>query len=234
MAGNLCLEVGARPPDFVPERSVYFLTLLDQRQIVYPTRGEDESPTLEEIRKSYARLLRGLNYIGMLDPALYVSAHRTHHVARFIHFHVHVLVWGVRRAELERRCKEIRVQIGSLIRRATPAKYKPVKDRTLLKVTSYTAKMPRHQYQIWSELHKPGMKQSKRRINGVNSVRLYGAMQDYTLDQLVLAGGRGERVLKHMLRDLHEWQLLHTDAAATRARRQLDRDTGLRLAGASP
>jgi hypothetical protein len=73
MAGNLCLEVGARPPDFVPDRPVYFLTLLDGQQIVYPDQDEDDSPTLQEIRKCYARLLQGLDYIGMVDAALYVS-----------------------------------------------------------------------------------------------------------------------------------------------------------------
>src|ERR671912_362775 len=35
MAGNLCLELGTKPPRFVPPEPVYLLTVIDERQIVY-------------------------------------------------------------------------------------------------------------------------------------------------------------------------------------------------------
>jgi hypothetical protein len=67
--------------------------------------------------------------------------------------------------------------------------------------------MPRHQYQIWQRIHGEGLQLKKTSINGINSVRLYLAMHDITLDQLVVSGGRGDRVLRKMLADLRDWQL---------------------------
>jgi hypothetical protein len=209
MAGNLCRELGAKPPRFIPPWPVYFLTVTDRRQIVYPGHDEEQgfkSPTVEQIRETYSQLLRRLDYIGMLEPALYVSAHRTHHVSRFIHYHVHALVWSIERRKLDEICKDIRANIGALLPYATAADYEPVTRATLLYVLNYATKMPRHQYQLWKRPQTTSYQQYKRNINGVNSVRLYGAMRDITLDQLVLSGGKGDRILKRMMRDLQSWR----------------------------
>jgi hypothetical protein len=49
LAGNVCQEVNATPPRFIPPQPVYILTIIDGQQIVYPDYGEEDgfhSPTL--------------------------------------------------------------------------------------------------------------------------------------------------------------------------------------------
>jgi hypothetical protein len=146
----------------------------------------------------------------MLDPALFVSAQRTHEVPRFICYHVHALLWGLSQEELDEFLERTRGKIKALLPYATSVDARPIRAGTLLRVISYVAKMPRHQYQLAPRPNTISLKQYKRNVNGVNSVRLYGAMKDCTLDGLVLSGGAGNRVLKHMLRDLHDWRLEHS------------------------
>ena len=57
-------------------------------------------------------------------------------------------------------------------------------------VALVTTKAPRKQYQLWRR-EKGSLKQYKRAINGVNSVRLFAAMQGITLEELTLAGAPG-------------------------------------------
>jgi hypothetical protein len=180
---------------------------------VYPDNDEEDgffSPILADIRRSYADLLQGLDYIGMLDPALFVSTQRTHEVPRFICYHVHALLWGLSQDKLDEFLEITRAKIKALLPYATPVEAEPIRTGTLLRVISYVTKMPRHQYQLAPRPNTISLRQYKRSLNGVNSVRLYGAMKDCTLDGLVLSGGAGNRVLKRMLRDLHDWRLEHS------------------------
>jgi hypothetical protein len=202
LAGNLCHQLGAEPPRFIPPEPVYFLTAIDRRQIINPDAQFDEplSPTISEMRAAYGRLLTGLNFIGMLDPALYVSAQRTHGVTRFIQFHIHALVWGIEKKDLDAFCDDIRLTSDALLPYASSVKYAQVRAGDLLQVVWYTTKTPRSQYQVWRR-QKGSLQQYKRAINGVNSVRLFAAMQDVTLDDLTLAGGAGMPVLKRTRKD---------------------------------
>jgi hypothetical protein len=180
---------------------VFFVTLTDARQVVNPDEDSDENPTIAQIASVYRHLLRGLNYVGMLDPGLYVSAQRTHDVDRFIHYHLHALVWGITKKKLDAILEDIRPEIWPLLSYATAADVKLVRKHSLLQMVWYVAKAPRKQYQLWRR-RRGSLKQYKRQINGVNSVRLFAAMQDITLDQLTLAGGEGLRVLNRARRDV--------------------------------
>jgi hypothetical protein len=206
-AGNLSQELRAEPPRFYTPEPVYFVTVTDQRQIVYPDYEEEDNPSIPTIRQIYAELLSGLNYVGMLDPALYVSTQKTHGVNRFILFHVHALVWGIDQKQLDEICNGIRRKIKPLLPYASSVDDQPITQGTLLQVISYTIKMPRDQYQLWERTRTRSYQQYKRGINGVNSVRLYGAMRDVRLDQLAVSGGRGDRVLRRVYEDLLEWRL---------------------------
>src|SRR5688500_4478627 len=51
IAGHLCRILRAKAPHWIPATPVYFLTIIDNRQVVYPTagpEGEDRGPTLKE------------------------------------------------------------------------------------------------------------------------------------------------------------------------------------------
>lgn len=202
VAGHLCHKLNAKPPKCIPEKPVYFLTVIDRTAVVVPEgeQGDRTGPSLKQIREIYWQHLKGLNFFGMIDPSLYVSTQRTHQVPRLIQFHVHALVWGIDETGLDEVCERIRARANTMVPGATPAEFSAVQDGDLRQVIWYTTKMPRKQYQLWRRA-SGRLKQYKRAINGVNAVRLLEEMRTTTLDQLALAGGEGVEILKRSLQD---------------------------------
>ncbi|WP_131197004.1 hypothetical protein [Lichenihabitans psoromatis] len=185
------------------------LTLIDRKQMVDPDldhNGKRVNPTFEQIRSAYSRHLVGLDCIGMIDAALFVSLQRTHHVERLIGYHCHVLVWNIDEEKLDQRCRQIRMRIKAFVPHATSADFKRVRPTDLLQVLWYSTKTPRSQYQL-HQRETRRLKQYKRGINGVNSVRLYAELGRRTLTELTLAHGQGHRVLSSTLRDARRWRL---------------------------
>jgi len=112
----LARHLGAEPPDFELPVPVYFVTLIDKRHIVNSDQeySEDWVPyDLWKIGAAYSDALFGLNHLGMLDVALYVSTQRTHGVDRFLQFHTHSLVWGIKERKLAEHWQE---WIGKCVR----------------------------------------------------------------------------------------------------------------------
>lgn len=199
LGGELCKVLGARPPRWRPKQPVYFVTLIDHRQIVRgPGARWIPDPTFDEIRKSYVAAMAGLHFVGMLDPALYVSAQRLERVPRFVQWHLHALVWNISEAELDAWAVRIRAQMHAYLPGASSVDTAPVRDGDLFQMIWYTAKMPRKQYQLWRR-GSGTLKQYKRQINGVNSVRLYAALRDLRLTDLTLAGGWGRIIRRRMV-----------------------------------
>jgi hypothetical protein len=176
LAGNLARTLAAKPPLFIPQMPVYFVTVIDHQQVVYPDESDTqgwEGSSLAEIRQAYAEALIGSNYVGLLDVALYVSAQRTHGLDRFMLWHVHLLVWGMPEAKLKQFCEDIRIGMRALLSYATSVHCQRVRDRDLLQMVWYTTKAPRKQYQLWKRRRTETLKQYKRDINGVNAVRVW-------------------------------------------------------------
>jgi hypothetical protein len=114
-------------------------------------------------------------------------------------------VWPPARAEeLAAVCKAIGKQIKPLLPYATAVEFERVRDGDLLQMLWYVCKTPYKQYQVWQG--ENSLRQWKRDLNGVNSVRLYAELRNATLDQLTLAGGEGRAFLKALRRDIQGWQ----------------------------
>lgn len=196
--------VGAHPPGYVLRRPLYLVTVIDRRQIIDPDlelNSRKENPTWEAMRSAYRAHLRGFDYVGMLDAALFVSAQRAFMKNRLVCVHLHALVWNTDEAALEAAGVRVQRVIRPLFSYTHAFDFRPVNASDFLQVAWYVYKTPRKQYQVhYRETHR--WRQYKRDINGVNSVRLYQIMRDVTLDQLALADGEGIRVLKKVLRDV--------------------------------
>lgn len=205
--GGLCDEIGACGPRWKPDEPVYFLTLIDRQQIVRPRDPESfqrPNPSFRAIRRSYARALRGFDYVGMLDPALYVSTQWVERVPRFVLWHLHALVWNTSTAALDRWAEGARWSMRPYLKGASSVDIAKVRNGDLHQVIWYTAKMPRKQYQLWTR-EKGSLQQYKRQINGVNAVRLYAQMSELTLPNLTLAGGFGRPILQETIEASHSW-----------------------------
>lgn len=184
------------------------LTLADCNQVVNPDDDfyrKKANPTFYQMRAAYNTHLAGLDCLGMIDPALYVSMHRTHHVNRLIAYHCHLLIWNIDEQQLDRRCRAIRAKTDAFVEYATSAHFEPVKAADLRQVLWYCTKTPRSQYQLHRrETHR--LRQYKRHINGVNAVRLYAETGRRTLEELTLAHGQGQAILNRTLRDARRWE----------------------------
>lgn len=198
LGAGLSRCVGARAPNWAAQAPVYFVTLIDDGQIVYPAgceRGWRPNPQISNIRRRYRRALQGLNYLGMLDPSLYVSAQQVQGVPRFLLWHAHALVWNISKDALDTWAEGVRPTMSAYLPYASAVDCRPVKPRDLRQLIWYTAKTPYKQYQVWRR-DSGSLAQQKRNINGVNSVRLYAEMRDLTLPELTLAGGAGRPILR--------------------------------------
>ncbi|MGA4551116.1 hypothetical protein [Methylorubrum aminovorans] len=207
LGGQLCAALGARAPRYQPVRPVWFVTLIDRRQIVrgpYTTRFPRPDPTFREIRRVYAAAMRGLDYVGLLDPALFVSTQHQEGVPRFIQWHLHTLVWNISRAELDAWAEGVRATMDAYLPGASSVDIASVDPEDLLQMLWYTAKMPRKQYQV-SRRESGSLKQYKGQINGVNAVRLYAALRPLRLPHLTLAGGSGRLIRRRTLRTAARW-----------------------------
>lgn len=207
LGAELCREVGARAPDWAPEVPVFFVTLIDEAQIVYPagcTRGYRPNPQIVDIRRHYRRALQGLDYLGMLDPALYVSTQRVQGVPRFLLWHAHVLVWNTSKRALDDWAASVRPKMSAYLPYASAVDCQQIRPPDLRQIIWYTGKTPYKQYQVWRR-DAGSLGQQKRNINGINSVRLYAELRDITLPELTLAGGLGQPLLRDAVAGASSW-----------------------------
>ena len=187
---------------------VFLLTIIDKKMRWFPDGDGPmrvKTPKLTDVRSAYLKHLAGLNAIGMVDAGFFVSARRFFNVDRFIHLHLHAVVWGVDEVTLRARCEDIRGKIFALTPYTTAAAFTPICHGDLRQVLWYSTKTARKQHQVHiKDSGRP--RHFKRAINGVNAVRLYAALGRTPLDQLTLASGQGADVRAGMLRDLQRWR----------------------------
>lgn len=207
LGAGVCREVGARAPNWEPCVPVFFVTLIDETQIVYPagcTWGYRPNSKIADIRRHYRRALQGLDYLGMLDPALYVSAQRVQGVPRFLLWHAHALVWNTSKRGLDNWAARVRPTMSAYLPYASAVDHRQIRPSDLRQLIWYTGKTPYKQYQLWQR-GSGSLAQQKRTINGVNSVRLYAEMRDLRLPDLTLAGGTGKLILRRTIASASAW-----------------------------
>lgn len=201
IAGELCRRVGAGAPDFVPSSKLCFVTLADaaccDHHFVDP---EDIRYIVERVRRRYAQALRGLDYIGMIDAALYVSARRALGATKVICFHVHVVAWGCKPGSVRKRCERLNNRLTPPLFEAKVAQCKGIRDGDLLKVLSYAMKTPFQQYQAWRPRDGSGWRQRKRQLNGTNARYLFEQLDGIDLPKLTIAGGEGIEIKEAVTR----------------------------------
>lgn len=205
--GRLCHRLGAAAPDWEPRQPVFFITLIDEQQIVYPAgveRGWRPNPGINGIRRIYRRALRGFDHFGMLDPTLYVSTQRVEGVPRFMLWHAHALVWNTSVADLDAWAKDLRPTMRAYLPYATGVDHRPVRSDGLRQLIWYISKTPRKQYQLFKR-DTNSLQQYDGPLNGVNAVRLYSEMRNMKLPQLTFAAGEGRRIIRTTIKATCDW-----------------------------
>jgi hypothetical protein len=189
---------------------IYFVTLVDISCATDLSANVD----LEGIKRRLRVGLRGLSYIGFVEPAFYTNLQAGVRFPgkRCLFWHVHALVWDVSRSQLRSLLREQRAQ-GKFVAIAEGFKgtdTRRIKQGDLPKVLGYLLKSPGVAYRVSrKDMQQPNgdwlltddgevkarFFQRKATLRPGERIRLFHTMKNGYLDQLALAGGQGRPLL---------------------------------------
>jgi hypothetical protein len=191
-----------------PDEPVYLITVVD---LACSTSPFITTVDIEFIKAQLRHGLKGLSYIGMIEPAYYVNIAKGTHVQtkRLVSWHLHAIAWG--KSE-----REMVALIAGLNKMADW--YRPLADdfdgadgrvitkNELPETLGYILKSPTNSYRIakWYRL-KDGkrtykFRQNKGLLRPGERVTLFHLMKNMRLDKLAMAGGKGARLLRRAKR----------------------------------
>jgi hypothetical protein len=193
-------------PETSHNQPIFFVTLVDMCCATDLSANVD----LAGIKRRLRVGLRGLSYIGVVEPAFYTNLQVGVRFAgkRCLFWHVHALVWDVSRRKLRSLLREQRAQ-GKFVAIAEGFKgtdTRKVKQGDLPKVLGYLLKSPGVAYRVsrqdmkqpngdWLLTDDGEVKakffQHKAALRAGERIQLFHAMKNHYLDQLALAGGQG-------------------------------------------
>jgi hypothetical protein len=160
---------------------------------------------MELFKRKLGGRLRGLNYIGMIEPAYYYNAFDSagQKTPSLVSWHGHFLVWGISRKRLSRLINKLNCNLEAVMPDFAAAHWKQVERGKFGQKICYLAKSPCKEYSVgkYTEVGKDGephYKHNSREIRPGTRVKLFHLMEPLYLDQLTMAGGEGVEVLKRI------------------------------------
>ena len=188
--------------DSDPEGRVFFVTLADRSLI---TSGQPQKIGLEQFKRKLAARMRGLNYIGMIEPAYYYNAFDAtgQKTPPLVSWHGHFLVWGISRRRLSRAIKRLNVKLEAIMPDFAAAHWKQVERGKFGQKICYLAKSPCKEYSVGKyrdpkKNGEPHYKHNSRGIRPGTRVKLFHLLRHMYLDRLAMAGGRGVQILQRI------------------------------------
>jgi hypothetical protein len=205
-------ELGPTRPK--PNQPMFLVTLCDRRCCTSHQEREIDIPGFLRLLRCG---LRGLSYLGMLQPAYYVNICQGVYLSgkRTVSWHVHVICWGISPKEIKRRIERLNatavyLPIGDGL---AAAHQKRIPKGQLADKFRYILKAPRKAYRLYRvERVTPDgeivlrFKQRTSDLRPGERLTLLRLMKDMYLDKLAVAGGQGAHILRRAkrraLRDL--------------------------------
>jgi hypothetical protein len=89
-----------------PDHPLFMVTLVDTS---CTTAVAGEQIDIRTFKNTLRRGLKGLSYLGMIEPALYVNVSKEADYSgkRCVSWHLHAIVWGCTRREIKKRVKRL-------------------------------------------------------------------------------------------------------------------------------
>jgi hypothetical protein len=188
-----------------PEIPVFLVTLADKSLI---TTAEPQTIDVELFKRKLGGRLRGLNYIGMIEPGYYYNAfdEESEKTPPFVSWHGHFLVWGIRRNRLSRIIKKLNTKLEAVMPNFAAAHWKQVEIGKFGKKICYLAKSPCKEYSVGKynkarDNGDPHYKHNRRDIRPGTRVKLFHLMESLYLDKLTMAGGEGVAIVDRVKSD---------------------------------
>src|SRR3984893_4140139 len=192
-----------------PDQPMFLVTLCDRRCC---TSHQKNNVEISRFIRILRRGLRGLSYVGMLEPAYYVNVSKGTHVHggnRMVSWHLHLIAWGEPRKKLKKRIDRLNEhKILLPIADGLPAAHQKriSKDKLASKI-AYVLKAPKKDYRLykWNMVSPDGevipkFKQWKDNLRPGERLTLLRLMHDMYLDHLAVAGGAGADILRRVKR----------------------------------
>lgn len=196
-----------------PHELAYFVTLVDGDLV---TTAAPQKINVQGIRRKLGGRLRGINYIGMIEPAYYGNVFGIHGdgIKDLVSWHGHFLVWGLDQRKIADHVKGINCRCHGIMPYLDAAHQKQIEYGQFGYKLWYIVKSPCKEYSI-GKLSKPDkrtgatkFRHNKRDIRPGTRVKLFYLMRPLYLDQLAMAGGKGRALLNCIktaaLRDYRE------------------------------
>jgi hypothetical protein len=200
-----------------PDQPLFFVTLTD----VSCTTNHDAS--LIEISKFKGKLqagLRGLNYVGMVEPGLYVNVEpgTVWTNKKAVSWHLHAICWGENRRQIKKRFARLNREgwYVSLLASQRGADQKEIVDRCLPKNPEctfladklrYLMKSPKNAYRIYKTERMtpdgelvPCFRQRKSELRKGDRITLFHLMKNLHFAELAAAGGEGTVIMRRIKR----------------------------------
>ncbi len=159
----------------------------------------------------YRRGLRGLNYIVMLEPAIYASVSKRRPPAfkylfpyeSLVSWHTHGLAWGDDRKKLRLRFNDIEAQqiYVPLVPNLKGCWAKFISPDLVGQKISYMCKTPRVVNRVYCKSPDEFLEESwvfdqkEAEARPGEHIRYFKLLAKYTLDQLAFGGGEGSEIL---------------------------------------
>jgi hypothetical protein len=185
-----------------PEIPVFLVTLVDKSLI---TTAQPQQIDLAQFKRKLAARMRGLNYIGMIEPAFYYNAfdENGQKTSPLASWHGHFLVWGISRRRLSRAIKRVNVKLEAVMSDFAAAHWKQVEIGKFGQKICYLAKSPCKEYSVGKYRDpknngEPHYKHNSREIRPGTRAKLLHLLRYMYLDQLSMAGGRGVQILQRI------------------------------------
>jgi hypothetical protein len=186
-----------------PDKPVFLVTIADKS---HATTDQPQPINLSRIKRKLGAGLRGLSYIGMIEPGYYdvIYDELGNKQKNVVSWHGHFLVWGITEKQLAKHREAIKPRFTPIVPGlcAVHKKINPP-DQFGYKLW-YILKSPCKEYSIGERREcdentgAVRLKQNSRKIRPGNRVKLFNLMRGMYLDKLAMAGGNGRELLRRI------------------------------------
>ena len=193
---------------------MFLVTLCDRRCC---TSHQEKNIDVPRFIRTLRRGMRGLSYVGMLEPAYYVNVSKGTYLdgKRMVSWHLHLIAWGESHKKLRKRIDRLNDQkiLLPIADGLAAAHQKRISKGKLASKIGYVLKAPRKAYRLYKWKISPHgkiipkCKQWKDDLRPGERLTLLRLMQDFYLDRLAVAGGEGIDILRRVRR---RWQRAST------------------------
>jgi hypothetical protein len=184
-----------------PDAPVFLVTIADKSHV---TADQPQQINLIRIKRKLGSGLKGLSYIGMIEPGYYNVIYDEFGKQQkdVVSWHGHFLVWGISKKQLEHHLARIRPKFTPIMPSFCAVHQKAIEPGQFGYKLWYIVKSPCKEYSI-GKRRKPDertglarFKQNSRQLRPGIRVKLFNLMRDMYLDELSMAGGEGCELLR--------------------------------------